>query len=551
MTPSELSSLLSSALNRLVERGAVVTNVPDEISVERPRQSGLGDYATNIAMRLAKSAGMAPRELAQLIADELQTEPQVRAVDIAGPGFLNITLEAASMGALAGNVIAAADKFGTNESMLGSTVNLEFVSANPTGPVTLASARWAAVGDALARTMRASGATVSTEYYFNDAGSQIDRFSASLLALAAGKPVADDGYHGAYVAEVAEAIVADSPQILVQSTEAAQEEFRVRGIEKMWAMVRQSLADFGVIFDVYFSERDLHTSGSVAGSIKQLRSKGYVYDKDDASWLKTTEFGDDKDRVLVRGGGEPTYFAADVAYYLNKRERGFDKVVIILGADHHGYIGRMQAMVACTGDDPDQTLEILIGQMVTLMRGAELVKMSKRAGDFVTLDDLVEAVGADAARYALARSSMDSRLEIDLDVWSRKTSDNPVFYVQYAHARLASLARHAADLGISRGTDYDRSLLTHEREVGLLGVLGEFPRVVSSAAELREIHRIARYAESLASAYHKFYDVCRVLPMGEDPATELTVSRLWLCEATRVVLANALRLLGVSAPEQM
>lgn len=551
MTPAELSSAITHALTVLVDGGRLSVAVPDDISVERPRQSGLGDYATNVAMRLAKPARKAPREVATLIAGELEQNPQIDHVEVAGPGFLNITLQAAAMGGLAGTVIEAGTSYGANQTMSGQKINLEFVSANPTGPVTLPSGRWASVGDALVRVMRASGADVTAEYYFNDAGSQIDRFAASLYAAAQGRPAPEDGYQGEYVGDVARAVVSDVPDVLEQSESDALETFRKRGIEKMFAAIRATLENFGVRFDVFFNERELHTSGGVDKAIDQLRAKGYIYDKDDAVWLRTTDFGDDKDRVLVRSGGAPTYFAADVAYYINKRERGFDKALLILGADHHGYIGRMRAMAACTGDDPDATLEILIGQMVNLVRGGEAVKMSKRAGNFVTLDDLVDAVGADAGRYALARSSMDSTLEIDLDVWTRKSNDNPVFYVQYAHARLASLSRHAADLGITRGDSYDASLLTHEREVALLGVLGEFPGVVSAAAELREVHRIARYAESLASAYHKFYDTCRVLPMGDEPATDLTTARLWLCEAARVVLANALGLLGVTAPEQM
>lgn len=551
MTPAELSSAITHALTALVGDGRLTIDVPSDVTVERPKQSGHGDYATNVAMRLAKQAGRPPRDVAELIAEELTKDTQIERVLIAGPGFLNITLQAAAMGGLAKTVVDAGTSYGTNQSMAGQKLNLEFVSANPTGPVTLPSGRWASVGDALVRIMRASGAEVTAEYYFNDAGSQIDRFALSLYAAAHGRPVPEDGYQGEYVADVARAVVSDAPEVLEAPEPEALETFRVRGIEKMFAGVRATLESFGVQFDVFFNERDLHTSGGVDKAIDQLRAKGYIYEKDDAIWLRTTDFGDDKDRVLIRGGGAPTYFAADVAYYVNKRERGFDKAVLILGADHHGYIGRMRAMVACTGDDPDATLEILIGQMVNLVRGGHTVKMSKRAGNFVTLDDLVEAVGADAGRYALARSSMDSTLEIDLDVWTRKSNENPVFYVQYAHARLASLARHAADLGLTRGESYDASLLTHEREVALLGVLGEFPRVVSSAAELREVHRIARYAESLAAGYHKFYDSCRVLPMGDEPATDLTTARLWLSEAARVVLANSLALLGVSAPEQM
>lgn len=543
--------MIQDALRSLVERGDLTVDVPEHVVVERPRQAGHGDFATNIAMRLAKPAGKPPRDVAGLIAGQLQTHDGIDAVEVAGPGFLNITLSSAALGALAGTIVAQGTAYGHGTAMAGSRINLEFVSANPTGPVTLASARWAAVGDALVRVMRACGADVASEYYFNDAGSQIDRFAASLLAAAHGRPIPEDGYHGAYVADVARHVVDQAPDVLTQPEPAALETFRLVGIQKMFADIQQTLSAFGVEFDRFFNERELHDGGDVQRSIERLRELGHIYEKDDALWLRTTSFGDDKDRVLIRGGGAPTYFAADVAYYANKRARGFERAILILGADHHGYIGRMRALAAAMGDDPDEHLEILIGQMVTLSRDGETVKMSKRAGNVVTLDDLVAAVGNDAGRYVMARSSMDSSMDIDLGLWERRTADNPVFYVQYAHARLSSLQRNAAELGIERGSAYDAALLTHEKEVALLTTLAGYPRVVATAGELREVHRIARYAETLAAAYHKFYDSCRVLPQGGEQPTEVTVARLWLCEATRVVLANALGLLGVSAPQQM
>lgn len=551
MTPEDLSTVIRDALGALVERAELSVDVPDTVVVERPRQAGHGDFSTNVAMRLAKPAGMPPRDLAALVAAELTKSDAIDSVDIAGPGFLNITLNSASLGALAGTIVDSGADYGTSQAMAGERINLEFVSANPTGPVTLASARWAAVGDALVRIMRACGADVASEYYFNDAGSQIDRFAASLLAAAHGQPVPEDGYRGSYVTDVARHVVDQEPGVLSQPEPEALETFRRVGIEKMFADIQRTLADFGVHFDRYFNERELHEGKDVERAIEMMRDNGHIYEKDDALWLRTSTFGDDKDRVLIRGGGAPTYFAADVAYYANKRARGFDRAILILGADHHGYIGRMRAMAAATGDDPDRTLEILIGQMVTLSRNGETVKMSKRAGNVVTLDDLVAAVGNDAGRYAMARSSMDSSMDIDLGVWERRTADNPVFYVQYAHARLSSLQRHAAALGIDRGEGYDPALLSHEREVALLTALAGYPGVVAAAGELREVHRVARYAESLAAAYHRFYDACRVLPMGDEQADATTIARLWLCEATRVVLSNALGLLGVSAPENM
>ncbi|HEX6937159.1 MAG TPA: arginine--tRNA ligase, partial [Actinomycetes bacterium] len=412
---------------------------------------------------------------------------------------------------------------------------------------------WAAVGDALGRVLDAAGADVTREYYFNDAGSQIDRFARSLLAAANGDEVPEDGYAGAYIDDIAAEIRADQPGILEMDEASAQEAFRVAGVDLMFAEIRQSLADFGVAFDVYFNEKDLHEKGELDAALRKLRDEGHVFEQDDAVWLRTSDFGDDRDRVLVRRNGEPTYFLADCAYYLDKRERGFDRCIYMLGADHHGYVGRLRAVAACFGDDPDQTVEVLIGQMVNLVREGRPVRMSKRAGTVVTLVDLVDSIGIDAARYALARYSTDSPIDLDLDLWTRHTNENPVFYVQYAHARVASLLRNAADLGVDKGAAvaFHPELLDHEREGDLLGALGEFPRVVATAAELREPHRIARYLEELAGTYHRFYDVCRVLPRGDEQVTDLHRARLWLVEATRVVLANGLGLLGVTAPERM
>jgi arginyl-tRNA synthetase len=553
VTPEQLRDVVRAAVSAAVARGTLAVEVPDEVVIERPRNPEHGDYATNIALRLAKGAGRPPREVAETVAVELRATAGIAAVDVAGPGFLNITLAKAALGQIAVQAVTAGETYGHTEVLAGQRLNLEFVSANPTGPVHIGGTRWAAVGDALGRLLTASGAEVTREYYFNDAGAQIDRFARSLQAAAQGQPVPEDGYAGAYIDDIAAQVVAAEPGLLGRRDDEQLSAFRARGVDLMFAEIKTSLAEFGVVFDVYFSERALHESGALGKALARLREQGHVYESDGAVWLRTTDFADDKDRVLVKSDGEPTYFAADCAYYLNKRERGFDKVLIMLGADHTGYVGRYKALVAAMGDDPDTHLEILIGQLVNLVRDGTPLRMSKRAGTVVILGDLVEAIGADAARYALARASIDQQIDLDLDLWSRKSNDNPVFYVQYAHARIASVLRNATDLGLRLGeaTDVDVSLLAEPRESDLLRALGEFPRVLSAAAELRAPHRVARYLEELAGTYHRFYDVCRVLPRGDEEAGPLTTARLWLCAATAVVLRNGLTVLGVHAPERM
>ncbi len=565
MTPEDLAAAIAQAVDQAVAAGELSVGLRDAVVVERPKNRDHGDYATNTAMRLAKPNSRSPREVAELLKAALGDVDGIEAVDVAGPGFLNIRLAAAAQGALVATIAERGTAYGRTETLAGQTINVEYVSANPVGTLHIGHTRWAAVGDSLARLIQAGGATVVREYYFNDAGAQIDRFAASLDAVARGEPVPEDGYRGAYIAEVAADVLRTHPGLLDEPPEKALEVFAHDGIELMFAAIRKSLADFGVTFDVYFNERDLYASGAVESTVQKLRDAGHVYEADGAIWLRTTDFGDDKDRVIVRSDGRPTYFCADLAYYLDKRARGADKVVILLGADHHGYIGRMRSMVTGLGEDPDQTLEIIIGQLVNT-RGA---KLSKRAGNLLSLEELVEAIGVDAARYALVRSSMDTTIDLDLDLWASQTSDNPVFYVQYAHARIASVLRNAADLGHPlRGRAQAGSapwlgstlpelagarleLLSHEKESELLGALGEFPRILAAAAQFRAPHRVARYLEELAGHYHRFYDACHILPRGdEEPAPEMP-ARLWLCEATRTVLGNGLALLGVSAPERM
>jgi arginyl-tRNA synthetase len=550
VTPADLAALLRvTAAEVLGERGLDTGVLPPTLTVERPRNPEHGDYATNIALQVAKRLGTPPRELAGWLATALATADGIGSVDVAGPGFLNIRLEAAAQGALVGQILAEADAYGNGELMLDAAVNLEFVSANPTGPLHIGGARWAAVGDALGRIFTAQGAQVTREYYFNDAGAQIDRFVRSLVAAASGHPPPADGYAGDYIADIAKQVLAERPDALALPEQEQQEEFRRIGVELMFAEIKRTLHEFRTDFDVYFHERALFDSGAVDAAVAALKSSGNLYESDGAWWLRSTDFGDDKDRVVIKSNGESAYIAGDIAYFQNKRSRGFGLCIYMLGADHHGYIGRLKAAAAAFGDDPD-TVEVLIGQMVNLVREGVPVKMSKRAGTVLTMEELVAAVGVDALRYSLIRSSVDSNIDIDLDLLTKQSNDNPVFYVQYAHARLSALTRAAAQLGIA-WDGADLGLLTHEREGALIRTLGEYPRVLASASELREPHRVARYLEELAGTYHRFYDSCRVLPQGDEQAAPLHSSRLALCAAARQVLASGLGLLGVSAPERM
>ncbi|HEX6151536.1 arginine--tRNA ligase [Nocardioides sp.] len=556
MNPAQLSSAIVGALTSLVDRGALVLpdGVPSEVTVERPREKGHGDYATNVAMQLAKRSGMPPRDLAGLIAAELERATGVQAVEVAGPGFLNITVSADAQGQVAADIVAAGATYGHNDSQAGERVNVEFISANPTGPIHLGHTRWAVVGDAIARVLEAAGATVTREFYINDRGNQMNLFGASVEARALGEPVPDDGYQGTYVAELADAVLVESPELAdLPPGEERTAAFREAAYAVQLRQQQESLARFHTVFDVWFSERTLHESDDVAASIEKLRSQGHLYDADGALWMRTTDFGDDRDRVLIRTNGELTYFASDTAYYVNKRERGFDRCLYLLGADHHGYVGRLKAMVACAGDDPERNIEVLIGQLVKILRNGEEIRMSKRSGEIITLDELVDEIGVDPLRYSLARYPSDSPLVLDVAEITKASNDNPVYYVQYGHARTCRMMANAADLGMSLPDDFDPSLLTHERERELLRALAEFPRVVAAAAELREPHRVARYLEDTTSVFNKWYDTkeCRMLPQGDEPVAPVNEARLMLVVAARTVLANGLALLGVSAPERM
>ncbi|OLT54938.1 arginine--tRNA ligase [Corynebacterium sp. CNJ-954] len=558
MTPAELASIITETTRTvLTEHDLDPTVAPDPATVERPRNPEHGDYATNIALQTAKKAGTNPRDLGAWLADELSRVDGVDEASIAGPGFINIRLAADAQGKLVADIIEAGDSYGTGDDYADQRINLEFVSANPTGPIHLGGTRWAAVGDSLGRILTARGAAVTREYYFNDHGTQIDRFARSLVASAKNEPAPEDGYGGEYISDIANQIMEATPDWADHDDATVQELFRSQGVELMFAHIKQTLAEFGTEFDVFFHENALFDSGAVDKAIVTLKENGNLYEADGAWWLRSSEFGDDKDRVVIKSDGNAAYIAGDIAYIADKIDRGHNLCIYMLGADHHGYIARLKAAASALGYDSDQ-VEVLIGQMVNLVRDGKAVRMSKRAGTVITLDDLVEAIGVDAARYALIRTSVDSSLDIDMGLWASETSDNPVYYVQYGHARLCSLQRKAADIGVSLPEDLstlDFSLLDHDREGDLIRTLGEFPGVVATAAELREPHRIARYAEHLAGTFHRFYDSCQILPKSDEPTGDATapvfLARLALADATRRVLANALGLLGVSAPERM
>lgn len=526
--------------------GEVASAIPDSINLERPKNRDHGDYATSIALQLAKVAGKNPRDIATLLQKEIARIGGISAVDIAGPGFINITVDRSAQAELVKVILDSGAHYGESTALDGVSVNLEFISANPTGPLHLGHTRWAAVGDALGRVLSAAGASVTREFYINDRGRQMDLFGESVQAAAQGKPIPEDGYQGEYIAELAKEVVAKNPGI------SSTIEFREAAYQVQLAQQQHVLKDFHTTFDVWFSERSLHESNAVDHALEKLRSQGHVFEEDGAVWLRTTDFGDDKDRVIIKEGGDLTYFASDTAYYINKRERGFDICIYMLGADHHGYVQRLKATAACAGDNPDYNIEILIGQLVKIMEGGEELKLSKRAGTIITLEELVEKVGVDAARYTLIRYPVDTPMVMDLDILKKNTNDNPVYYVQYAHARIAAVLRNASDLGISATLEkFNSGELTHDRENELLGALAEYPRIVTTAAQLRQPHRIARYLEELAGVYHGFYADCRVLPLGDEPISDVHHARAALCAATRQVLANGLALLGVSAPERM
>ena len=548
----QLTRVITEAIARAISSGEIQGNLPDTVPLERPKNRDHGDYATSIALQLAKAAGKNPREVALILQRLIGTTPLISAVDIAGPGFLNFTLNRASQANLVSSIIESGAKYGQGNSLAGVRINLEFISANPTGPLHLGHTRWAAVGDALGRVLSAAGADVSREFYINDRGNQMDLFGASLEAAALGNPIPEDGYQGNYILDLAQEVVAANSGIKDLPEPARLIEFRERGYQLQLSQQKKVLDTFGTHFDTWFSERSLHDAGSVEHGIEILRKQGHVFELENATWLRTTDFGDDKDRVLTKSDGSLTYFSSDTAYYINKRERGFDICIYMLGADHHGYVGRLKAIAACAGDDPEYNIHVLIGQLVKIMEGGEEVKLSKRAGTIITLEELVEKVGVDAARYTLIRYPVETPMVMDLDILTRNTNENPVYYVQYAHARIAGVLRNCEELKISMNSkDFDPALLTHDRENELIATLADFPRIVEGAAELREPHRIARYLEELAGVYHGFYSDCRVLPLGDEAIAPIHTARALLCMATKQVVKNGLALLGVGAPERM
>jgi arginyl-tRNA synthetase len=554
---SKVSEAILKALELATNSKSLACAIPTKLTLERPKNREHGDYATSIALSLAKQANLQPRVIAQVIIDTLTSNDLLRPagigkVDIAGPGFINITLEIASQAAVVVKIISLGKKFGTGDLLAGKKINLEFVSANPTGPLHLGHTRWAAVGDSLGRVLSAAGAQVTREFYVNDRGNQMDLFGASIRAAALNQPRPDDGYHGEYIEELAKEIVKSYPAFTSLAESESISAFRDAGHKLQLEEQNRVLNNFGTHFDIWFSEKSLYENNFFDHSLQKLKSNGHVFELDGATWLRTTDFGDDKDRVMIKSDGSFAYFASDSAYYVSKKERGFNLCIYMLGADHHGYVGRIKALAACAGDDPEKDVEVLIGQMVKIIEGGEELKLSKRAGTIITLEELVEKVGKDAARYTLIRYPTDTPMVMDVDLLRKNTNDNPVYYVQYAHARICAVLRNAKEIGINYGiNNFKPELLTHERERELIGLLAEFPRVVASAAEMRQPHRVARYIEDLAGQYHRFYNDCRVLPLGDEKATELNSGRATLCQATAQVISNGLDLLGVSAPEKM
>lgn len=550
---SQLTTWLQEALVAAAPGLGIEGDLPTP-ELLAPKQKEHGDFATNVALALAKRAGRPPREVAQAIADAVPPVPFVEKVEIAGPGFLNIYTTDTWLHDALRTVVIEGEGYG-RAAPTGRRVQVEFVSANPTGPLHIGHARNAALGDALGRLLEAAGETVEREYYFNDAGRQMELFGASVTArylevLGHDAQMPEDGYRGAYLVEVAHDIVrehggtlADLPE--PQRTARLLEE----GAGRILAGVERTLERFGVRFDVYFSEAELERKGEIAAAVERLREAGYAFDAEGAVWFRSTAFGDDKDRVIVRSNGAHTYFGADCAYLIDKFSRGFDHLVYVWGADHHGDVTRVKGAATALGLDAD-AVEITLYQFVSFLRDGEPVKMSKRAGTFISLDELIDEVGADAARFTLLSFSNDSALNFDIDVVKRQSMDNPVYYVQYGHARIASILRkaEASGLPLEPIAEADLSLLQHEAELDLLRALADVPGLIATAAEFRAPHRLTHVVQDVAGRFHRFYTECKVV---DADAPALSQARLWLAAATKQVIANLLGILGVSAPESM
>ena len=554
---SKVAQAILSALIAAKDAGVINCQLPEQIILDRPKNRDHGDYATSVALTLAKVANQQPRVIAEAIVktltdNKLLDDAGIAKVEIAGPGFINITLGSASQGSVVIEVLTAGKKYGQSSLLSGKKINLEFVSANPTGPIHLGHTRWAAVGDSLGRVLAAAGAQVSREFYVNDRGNQMDLFGQSIRAAALGIDRPENGYHGEYIIDLANEITKSNPEFLTLPPEQSDVAFREAGYKLQLDQQRMVLDNFGTHFDTWFSERSLYEDNFFNHTLDKLKANGHVYEEEGATWLRTTDFGDDKDRVMIKSDGSFAYFASDSAYYISKRERGFNLCIYMLGADHHGYVGRIKAIAACAGDDPEKDIEALIGQMVKIIEGGQELKLSKRAGTIITLEELVEKVGIDAARYTLIRYPTDTPMVMDVDLLKKNTNDNPVYYVQYAHARICAVLRNAKDFGIEYGVNsYNPELLVHEQERELIGFLAQYPRIVASAAQMRQPHRVARFIEDLAAQYHRFYNDCRVLPLGEEKPTQLNSARATLSLAAAQVISNGLELLGVSAPERM
>ena len=548
-----LQQAIVTAANQAMAAGVFRMEELPAVNLEVPPQKEFGDYATNFAMQAARTAKANPRIIAGAIVDRLKA-PWLDKCEIAGPGFINFYLKPGWLKDLLGRILAAGDTYGNSNAGQGQRVQVEYVSANPTGPLHVGHGRGAAFGSALVNLLRAAGYDVEAEFYINDAGNQIDNLAASVNARyleLLDQPVEfpEDGYYGKDIIETARRIVEqEGSRYLLVSPDERLAVFRELALEEKLAALKDDLAAFNVAFDVWFSERTLYSTGALASACDTLQAKGYLYEKDGALWLKSTAWGDDKDRVVIRDNGVPTYLAGDIAYHKNKLERGFASLINIWGADHHGYISRVKAAIGSLGYDPEQ-LEVLILQMVNLLQDGQPVKMSKRTGQGVTLNELIEEVGTDAARYFFIMRSIDSQLDFDLDLAKSRSNENPVYYVQYAHARIASIFRQSEEAGIQYGTwnETDFSTLVAEAETNLIKKLGEYPEEIASSAAERAPHRIARYCHELAGLFHAFYNQCRIIGVDQ----ELQAARLGLVTAVQRALRHGLGILGVSAPDRM